>query len=575
MSVPTLDRRYYWTDSYLEQKLQQARDNEDKKRKTRSTKSEMSVGAKLIKYGVMLWAARLGFMGFSSVIPLFGIAMSWLHGPARSGLLTIPVFTLPEISQRLGMTDKPNEVGEGLAEAMRGVFSTPVLIRNVSLPSTKVLLHALLFEVDYKSIKLGNARAHPDSTGPTFSYSDGSVAWADRLHLVNHGGASGYKLTESLENVRGFPFTEGYEGCDLDEPYCHISTSTATPPWHITQHLSPLHVEKLAPALRTFLHNLHSQGAYRLWLGRENVTVLPHYDIEDNWYLQLHGTKTFLMTSAEGFRFFRPHSVLHPSWRQAQRDYLRSVRSLEQAIHEVRILKDYEDTSTTTKSSSGWSAPPVGIWQVTLRPGDLLYLPAYTFHTVTTGHQSASVSVWVPSAASLLYQDLRRMVPLPTTVAATVAAGSSSRAGSDEDNATRLALLGAALGNILGDRLVRGSYTTAFVRRLWTGRHRKAAVDRGGIWCAVASSSTAGQCATTAINRIQNNDSKEPKRKSLLISQTLLTLLQTDSEVKEPAVRLQLLLDWAEEAIHELLQTNGEVSSPCAIMRFIDSCVPW
>jgi Cupin-like domain len=470
----------------------------------------------------------------------------------------------------------------------------------------------LITDIDYTSVKLlttvGDTKHDPDQP-LLFSYFDRAAAWADeRLESTRgsepqHSSLPRYRSTSSLEEVVGFPFSDSEVGdefvCD-GEPYCPLSRSRShvrPRPWHITQPLTPLQASKLAPVFPALLGGLASQAAFRLWLGRENVSVAPHYDIEDNWYMQLHGQKTFLLTSAEGFRFFRPHSVLHPSWRQAQRDYLRNVRSLEQAIHEVMVSRDYESADslarssgggdgggggestspvapgTTIPSGGGWSAPPVRIWSVTLHPGDLLFLPAFTFHTVTTGRDSASLSAWVPSAASTLYQDMRRMVPLP---------GIDVEQDLPEGTEVRLAQLGIAVQAVLNDRFVRGGYTQTYIKRLWSSRHRKSASERA--WCAVPGPKDAGQCTPQSIAVA---DSKDSRLKTLLISQTLMAVLQSAVSSRElyhpageglvvdqAAVRLLLVLDWAEEAIHELLQPVAR-SSPCAVMRFIETCVKW
>jgi len=615
MKVPTLDRRFNWSDSYLERKLKQARASMAKASGVSSRQPKSTLG-KVIRYLVFFWAARMGLLGMSTMIPLLGSLVAMFHGPARSGLLPLSTFTLAEAQAKLF----PEGEEGGLAAAIRGAFPCiPVLIRNISLPVN--ISDMLIADIDYTSVKLltpGRGDTKHGADQPLlFSYFDRAAAWADERLESNPARSSPvysslprYRSTSSLEEVVGFPFSDSevgdeFVGCD-GEPYCPLSRSGShvrPRPWHITQPVTPLQASKLAPIFPALLGGLASQAAFRLWLGRENVSVAPHYDIEDNWYMQLHGQKTFLLTSAEGFRFFRPHSVLHPSWRQAQRDYLRNVRSLEQAIHEVMVSRDYESADSLARSSGAggggggdsgggestspvasptttipssapyWSAPPVRIWSVTLHPGDLLFLPAFTFHTVTTGRDSASLSAWVPSAASTLYQDMRRMVPLP---------GIDVEQDLPEVTEVRLAQLGIAMQAVLNDRFVRGGYTQAYIKRLWSSRHRKSASERA--WCDVPGPKDAGQCTPQSIAVA---DSKDRRLKTLLISQTLMAVLQSAVSSREldhtpekglvvdqAAVRLLLVLDWAEEAIHELLQPVAR-SSPCAVMRFIETCVKW
>ena len=146
----------------------------------------------------------------------------------------------------------------------------------------------------------------------------------------------------------------------------------------------------------------------------------------------------------------------------------------------------------------------------------------------------------------------------------------------------RLAQLGIAVQAVLNDRFVRGGYTQTYIKRLWSSRHRKSASERA--WCAVPGPKDAGQCTPQSIAVA---DSKDRRLKTLLISQTLMAVLQSAVSSRElyhtpekglvvdqAAVRLLLVLDWAEEAIHELLQPVAR-SSPCAVMRFIETCVKW
>ena len=37
----------------------------------------------------------------------------------------------------------------------------------------------------------------------------------------------------------------------------------------------------------------------RLWISTANATALPHYDLEDNLFFQLSGSKTFIIASPQ------------------------------------------------------------------------------------------------------------------------------------------------------------------------------------------------------------------------------------------------------------------------------------
>lgn len=531
-----LDHRYEWNDEYLESKLQEAQKLEEKKVKRSALKqSGNDFAIKMMKYGIYIWAARLGLMGLGGFLPLLGILLSsWL--PAREGELTI-------LKVRYNSTLS--------VEAIRGVYSHPIQIEHVPIPSNNTLIKRLFDrDIKYKKIKVQtDVGVQPWESA--FSYLDARSAWADKMHLLNPS----YHTSSSTDEIQGFPWSSD-EVC-MNEAYCSPRTRAK---WHITQPLVLNTTNKIAPSLLSVV-GLHAENAaYHLWLGRQNATVSPHYDIEDNVYLQMHGDKTFLIASPEAFRFFKPHSVLHPSWRQAQRDYLVTLRQWIQASREVRSGRDFTSAN----------APPVAIWQVTLLPGDLLYLPAYHFHTVMTGHESVSVNAWIPSSASAAYEEVRRLVPRPFDAH-----------DQEEPVDTKLAALGAMIARVLEDNLVGSSYTAVYLRRLWIDRHLKTGAAQGGAWCMSSSSKQKGNADAAAVGLCSAKSMLAIESKSYRIKishsiQTLLLLLQPSSErsaeggIENSAIRLMMAFDWAEEVLHGLL---GPESSPCSVMIFINTCL--
>lgn len=60
-----------------------------------------------------------------------------------------------------------------------------------------------------------------------------------------------------------------------------------------------------------------------VWLSNsEGVTASPHYDMQDNFFIQLSGEKTFLMSPPSSFRLLNLYPSLHPRWRQAQNRHM-------------------------------------------------------------------------------------------------------------------------------------------------------------------------------------------------------------------------------------------------------------
>jgi ribosomal protein L16 Arg81 hydroxylase len=84
-----------------------------------------------------------------------------------------------------------------------------------------------------------------------------------------------------------------------------------------------------------------------------------HYDIFDNFYLQVDGVKQFDLALAAS------HTLLH----------------LYPITHQrTRLVQMPLDGDTVPED---WNLPePIFLLRATLEPGDLLFLPAFTFHQV-------------------------------------------------------------------------------------------------------------------------------------------------------------------------------------------------
>eukprot|EP00967_Tisochrysis_lutea_P090929 scaffold130278_cov35-Tisochrysis_lutea.AAC.1 len=110
-----------------------------------------------------------------------------------------------------------------------------------------------------------------------------------------------------------------------------------------------------------------------------------HFDQYDNFYLQISGTKTFRLFDPTQTGNLAPYPVHHRMDRSAQ------------------ALPPRADAARGT--------------QVTLRPGDLLFLPAYWWHEVTTGplqpgELAVSINFWYSAIDSILRPSFPLRPPL-------------------------------------------------------------------------------------------------------------------------------------------------------------------
>ena len=126
-----------------------------------------------------------------------------------------------------------------------------------------------------------------------------------------------------------------------------------------------------------------------VWIGEKGVTASTHYDPSHNFYVQLDGTKVFLLSPPSSYKNWYLNPYAHPNYRQAQYLGPRSDQYL-------------------FPQGGGVTAHVAS-----LQPGDLLYLPPFWFHRVTALSPSMSVNMWSLSrAGNLLWNAAEQGLPL-------------------------------------------------------------------------------------------------------------------------------------------------------------------
>lgn len=100
------------------------------------------------------------------------------------------------------------------------------------------------------------------------------------------------------------------------------------------------------------------------------ATTPLHYDVYDNLFQQLSGTKRFLLFPPSDATRLYLHPKVHVRYRQSQADLLRPD------LVRFPLLAGLE-----------------GI-EVVLQPGDLLFLPAFWFHHVEAQEPNYGLNVW-------------------------------------------------------------------------------------------------------------------------------------------------------------------------------------
>jgi hypothetical protein len=129
-----------------------------------------------------------------------------------------------------------------------------------------------------------------------------------------------------------------------------------------------------------------------LWLSHPGVVAQTHYDTQHNVFVQLQGTKRFLL--------FPPGTELY-SYPNIHRSYRQSQWHLEMnSSSPVQIPGDGASSLATRTQAERFpliNTKKVTALEVMLHPGDVLYIPPYWQHRVESLSLSLSLSILSPS----------------------------------------------------------------------------------------------------------------------------------------------------------------------------------
>lgn len=107
-----------------------------------------------------------------------------------------------------------------------------------------------------------------------------------------------------------------------------------------------------------------------LWVGAKNNTVPLHWDSSHNFLVQLYGTKTLWLFSAD------QSNLLYPTYKEAPHNHS-GVPNIENP--------DYDQYPEFKKAQCR---------QVTLEPGNVLFIPSGCWHQVRSLSNSVSLNFW-------------------------------------------------------------------------------------------------------------------------------------------------------------------------------------
>ena len=141
-----------------------------------------------------------------------------------------------------------------------------------------------------------------------------------------------------------------------------------------------------------------------LWLSHPGVIAQTHYDTQHNFFIQIHGTKRFLIFPPSEELFQYPN--IHRSYRQSQLHFEeKNDISRKLAFFSSQSGNSTEGSVVTEDSPTAAMNPltyPVmegkaEAIELLLHPGDILYIPPYWQHRVESLTLALSLSVLSPS----------------------------------------------------------------------------------------------------------------------------------------------------------------------------------
>lgn len=174
-----------------------------------------------------------------------------------------------------------------------------------------------------------------------------------------------FDTARPLASVPGIVATNPARPWDVSLPALLAATRRPGPPF-------VYYTEDVVDAFPGLVDDLHEAAPFvrtpdrclvAVWIGQAGVDAHPHFDAYDNFFVQLRGTKRFVLQPPELWTTLATFPVLHPSYGQARRSTL--------------VAEDL---------------PPPRV--ADLEPGEVLWLPPLWWHHVTSLTPSLSVNLW-------------------------------------------------------------------------------------------------------------------------------------------------------------------------------------
>jgi hypothetical protein len=345
-----------------------------------------------VQFFVYLWAFRLALSAVSVLIPGFSL-MGSIMGRHRDASVSkiVPKDTLTSVP----WMDFAAKLKDVRYAQMPALYSDVPLLPQGS--------------VDY-ILKTGLPsvvkHAKRSSTSSVFTYYDHNRLWSKQydftdsaIETVSYNNDFDVSVMGPNSNQASCEDNNGQcqnPAIEKQGVYYYVSEGVDSP------RANPF-LTTLAPTVATIIdENVRIDNfppSVMIWISSAGSQAHPHFDMEDNFFLQVSGTKTLTITHPSAYKLFTPFPILHPHWRQSQHSNLSNANDVGFAIetwnaHKLGLGSIGGDASKLRFIDSHASI------ELTLTPGQMLYIPAYYFHSTFSEQNSVSINIWTRSIPS-------------------------------------------------------------------------------------------------------------------------------------------------------------------------------
>lgn len=144
----------------------------------------------------------------------------------------------------------------------------------------------------------------------------------------------------------------------------------------------------------------------QLWLAQPGVATHTHYDVFNNFYMQLKGTKQFFLAPPSARQRLQAFPGTHQQARQSQLNFSCSGSTEDE---------DLQTPDEHSNAGAGTLAGRTAAEEVVLKAGEVLFIPAYTFHQVHPLSFSGSINIFTSTGFSAIFRGLRE-AGIPTAL---------------------------------------------------------------------------------------------------------------------------------------------------------------